>query len=174
MKVIVLYNGEVLWFPSGEFITSCEINAFYLPFDHQNCPVIVTNRGSTAEYHNLTAYNTKPKFDEIVPNNEWTLLDANATEKYIQMQGYTEPHVTFTLRLKRQSSYYVVTMILPIMGLSIVGLMVFLLPPDSGEKISLSVTCMMAFFISQLSITEHLPSSWNRMPILGKFLQLDK
>ena len=170
MKVFVYSDGYVIWYPNREFITSCEINAFYLPFDHQECPVIVINLSGAAEYTNLTASNAKPLYDDILPNNEWTLLDANTAENQIQQQGYTLSEVTFTLILKRQSSYYLITMILPITGLSVVGLMVFLLPQDSGEKISLSVACMMAFFITQLSVTEHLPSSWNKMPIISKYL----
>ena len=169
MKVMVKYTGQVLWHAGGEFATSCEINAFYLPFDHQNCPIIVTHLVATAEYNNLTAYDAKPNSDNMMPSNEWTLLDATTTEDYIREEYYTLAEVTFTLTLKRQSSYYVMTIILPTIGLSIVGLMVFLLPPDAGEKISLSVACMMAFFITQMTIAEHLPSSWNRMPLISKF-----
>ena len=169
MKVHVMFNGQVFWYPSGEFITSCQINAFYLPFDHQNCPVIVTHFAE-AEYNNLTAYGAKPDSADLIPSNEWTLIDANTAEDYIQKEGFTMAEVTFTLSLSRQSSYYMITMILPIIGLSIVGLMVFLLPPDCGEKISLSVACMMAFFITQLSITEFLPTSWNQAPVISKYL----
>ena len=169
MKVMVIYTGQVIWYPSGEFITSCEINAFYLPFDSQNCPVIVAHF-ATAEYNNLTAYDAKPNSDNLIPSNEWTLIDANTAEDHIQKEGYTMAEVTFTLSLKRQSSYYMITMVLPIIGLSVVGLMVFLLPPDCGEKISLSVACMMAFFITQLSISEFLPTSWNQTPIISKYL----
>ena len=170
MKVMVMFTGQVIWYPTGEFVTSCEINAFYLPFDRQNCPVIVTHLVASAEYNNLTAFDAKPNYDNMIPSNEWTLLDATTTEEHINKGDHTLAEVTFTLSLQRQSSYYLITMILPILGLSVVGLMVFLLPPDSGEKISLSVAVMMAFFITQLSITEYLPSSWNRMPIISKYL----
>ena len=169
MKVMVVYTGQVVWYRSGEFVTSCEINAFYLPFDHQNCPIIVTHLVATAEYNNLTAYDANPKYDKMIPSNEWTLLHANTTEDHIQEADYTLAEVTFTLALKRQSGYYLITIILPTIGLSVVGLMGFLLPPDCGEKISLSVACMMAFFITQMTIAEHLPSSWNRMPVISKY-----
>ena len=169
MKVAVKHYGLVVWYPTGEFVTSCEVDAFHLPFDRQDCSVIVTDLVNWEEYNNLTAFKEKPSYENARQSNEWTLLDANTAENHFKVDKSPQAEVVFTLSLKRQSSYYIITIILPITGLSVVGLMVFLLPPDSGEKISLSVACMMAFFITQMTIAEHLPSSWNRMPIISKF-----
>ena len=170
MILRVIYDGRVEYFTYGQFQTSCNINSFYLPFDRQTCSIILTNLVAFSEYNNLTSLFPKIHTDFLVQSNEWTLRDTEVTDLQMPYDGMEWPGVVFTLYLERKSNYYVITLILPIIGLSLVGLMVFFLPPDSGEKISLSVACMMAFFITQLTIMEHLPSSWNSMPVISKYI----
>ena len=170
MKLRVFSDGSVEYFAYGQFQTACEINAFYLPFDRQTCSIILTSLVGFSEYNNLTSLFPKINTNPLAPSNEWTLHDTEVTDLQNPYDGLEWSSVVFTLYLERKSSYYVITLILPIIGLSLVGLMVFFLPPDSGEKISLSVACMMAFFITQLTIMEQLPSSWNSMPVIGKYI----
>ena len=170
MKLKVFFNGMVNYSPSGQFRTSCEINAFYLPFDQQTCNIILTSLVGSSMYNNLTSSFPKIETEYLAPSNEWTLLETEVTDIQIPYDEFELSSIVFTLYLERKSSNYVITLMLPIIGLSLVGLMVFFLPLDSGEKISLSVACMMAFFITQLTIMEQLPSSWNSMPVISKYI----
>ena len=47
------------------------------------------------------------------------------------------PDVTFTLVMRRRTLYYGLNLLLPCLLISTLALLVFLLPADSGEKISL-------------------------------------
>jgi nicotinic acetylcholine receptor alpha-7 len=48
------------------------------------------------------------------------------------------PDITFTIRVRRRSLYHGINLIIPCVLVSILGTMTFILPPQSGEKITLS------------------------------------
>ena len=52
--------------------------------------------------------------------------------------------------------------------------MVFYLPPDCGEKLTLSITNLLALVVFQQMISETMPPSSDDAPILGKDLFLKK
>ena len=170
MTLIVIHSGLVVWAPTGMFQTQCNVNVFYFPFDHQKCLILLVNVVSTGQYVNFSSYSDQMQLTVFTDSNEWKLI--NNTVQNVQLplaEGFISSQVHFSFTFKRESSYYVITTILPIILLSLVGLMVFPLPPDSGEKISLTVACMMSFFITQLSISQHMPTSWTSVPIISEY-----
>ena len=57
--------------------------------------------------------------------------------------------------------------ILPAVLLSVLVLLVFLVPAESGEKISLGVTTLVAFTVFILIIAESVPRTSDGVPVLG-------
>ena len=53
--------------------------------------------------------------------------------------------------------YYVMTVCVPIIVLSILNCMVFVLPPDSGEKISFCLTILLAYMVYMSFLSDSLP-----------------
>ncbi|KAK3851245.1 hypothetical protein Pcinc_042091 [Petrolisthes cinctipes] len=58
--------------------------------------------------------------------------------------------------------------VLPCMMMSVLTLLVFCLPPDSGEKIALGVTVLLAFSVFMLAIAEKMPETSESIPLIGK------
>lgn len=56
------------------------------------------------------------------------------------------------------------------MMMSALTLLVFCLPPDSGEKIALGITVLLAFSVFVLAIAEKMPETSDSMPLIGKFV----
>lgn len=54
-----------------------------------------------------------------------------------------EPYldITFNITMRRKTLFYTVNLIIPCMGISFLTILVFYLPSDSGEKVSLFVCC---------------------------------
>ena len=49
------------------------------------------------------------------------------------------PDIIFTLKLRRKTLFYTVNLIIPCVGISFLSVLVFYLPSDSGEKVSLYI-----------------------------------
>jgi hypothetical protein len=53
--------------------------------------------------------------------------------------------------------------------LSILTLLVFCLPPESGEKIALGITVLLAFSVFMLAIAESMPETSEYIPLISKY-----
>jgi len=62
--------------------------------------------------------------------------------------------VLFTLYLTRRSTFYLMNIILPCTLLSILMLLVFCVPPDAGEKISVGISVLLAFTVFLLMLAD--------------------
>lgn len=72
------------------------------------------------------------------------------------------------ITMKRRPALYVVNFILPILFLLFLDLASFMIPERGGEKLSFKVTVLLAVTVMQLILNEILPSSSNRIPLIGK------
>ena len=77
------------------------------------------------------------------------------------------PYVEFTLYLRRRHTFYVMNIIVPCTLLSVLVMVVFCLPPDAGEKISLGISVLLAFTVFLLMVAESVPRTSLRTPIIG-------
>ena len=58
--------------------------------------------------------------------------------------------------------------VFPCMMMSTLTVLVFCLPPDSGEKIALGVTVLLAFSVFMLAIAEKMPETSESIPLIGE------
>ncbi len=103
-------------------------------------------------------------------NGEWDLIEAHLRRNVVYYSCCFEPFpdVTITVVIRRKILYYMYNVILPCMMMSVLTLLVFCLPPDSGEKIALGVTVLLAFSVFMLAISEKLPETSESIPLLGR------
>jgi len=81
-----------------------------------------------------------------------------------------EPYVdiTYTIVLRRKPMFFTYNLVFPCVLLMGIGILVFFLPPESGEKVSLSVTVLLAMTVYQLLIAETIPATSEVIPLIGK------
>ena len=168
-KVLVVFDGRVVWYPTGTLNVACNANAFYFPFDTQKCDIHILQK-DTAETDYILTGRQLGLSDAWLQNLEWTVIDHEVTNRRTPAAfGKHMTGVIISYTLKRQPVSYILTVIAPLVLLFFVGLMVFALPADSGEKVSLCVACLMSFFIMQLMISQEIPKNWESLPIISKW-----
>ncbi|GFS26215.1 neuronal acetylcholine receptor subunit alpha-3, partial [Elysia marginata] len=72
--------------------------------------------------------------------------------------------------LKRKPTFLVISTLLPIVFLSLLNLMVFVIPVDSGEKISYGITVLLALSVFMSIMSSMLPSSSESMPLMISYI----
>jgi nicotinic acetylcholine receptor len=80
---------------------------------------------------------------EFYTSVEWDILEVPAVrnEKYYTCCDEPYLDITFNITMRRKTLFYTVNLIIPCMGISFLTVLVFYLPSDSGEKVSLRDSC---------------------------------
>ena len=104
---------------------------------------------------------------------EWDIMEvpAQRNEKYYSCCGDTPfPDIFFNITLRRKTLFYTVNLIIPCVGISCLSVLVFYLPADSGEKMSLCVSILLSLTVFFLLLAEIIPPTSLTVPLLGKYL----
>lgn len=99
-------------------------------------------------------------------SDEWQLTDGSVESTTISDTSA----LILTIHLQRLPGYYIMNVALPILLLSVVGMLVFVSPAEAQEKSVLVVTiqaCFIALLLLVQEITPHVPGT---TPLLGIFV----
>ncbi|XP_072849460.2 neuronal acetylcholine receptor subunit alpha-10 [Pogona vitticeps] len=169
-NVVIRYDGQIMWDSPAITKSSCKVDVSYFPFDRQQCRL--TFGSWTYNGNQIDIWNKQDTADltDFVENVEWEVLGMPAKRNVIVYGCCSEPYpdVTYTLLLQRRASFYVFNLLLPCIMISSLAPLGFYLPADSGEKVSLGVTVLLALTVFQLMVAESMPPSEN-VPLIGKY-----
>ncbi|VDI33272.1 Hypothetical predicted protein [Mytilus galloprovincialis] len=172
-QVVIYSNGSMMWEPGGSFSTVCYFDIRSYPFDHQTCEIIFTSWHYTLDMLNLSCSGNVNK-DTFWRNGEWEIEHTKLIRREWSSGGNTlediYPEIVIQIHMRRKILYYIINIVLPCFFMSLLVLMVFHLPPDAGEKVSLGVTVLLAFSVFQLMIAESVPSTSDATPMLEIYL----
>ncbi|XP_051966176.1 neuronal acetylcholine receptor subunit alpha-10a [Xyrauchen texanus] len=169
-NVVIRHDGQIMWDAPAITKSSCKVDVSFFPFDAQQCRL--TYGSWTYNGNQLNIQNAMDSADlaDLVDNVEWEVLGMPAKRNVILYGCCADPYpdVTYTLKLKRRASFYVFNLLIPCVMISFLSPLGFYLPADSGEKVSLGVTVMLALTVFQLLVAEIMPPSEN-VPLIGKY-----
>ncbi|XP_056008968.1 neuronal acetylcholine receptor subunit alpha-10-like [Ostrea edulis] len=157
--------------------TVCNFDVTHFPFDRQKCEILffpwIYTSGSVdfkQSYSNvdLTLYSE---------NGMWKILSTTSTVNYILRpsqsgQTYRFAELKYTIDMERRSSYFVLTIFMPVIMLLLLNSVVFLLPTDSGERVGYSITCLLALAVFLTLTADNLPRTSDPLSVLACFLML--
>lgn len=109
---------------------------------------------------------------EFYLNVEWDIMRVPARRKFFKYSCCPEiyPDITFNLTLRRKTLFYTINLIIPCVSISCLSVLVFYLPSDSGEKVTLSISILLSLTFFFLVLIEIIPSTSLAIPLLGKYL----
>ncbi|XP_070570584.1 neuronal acetylcholine receptor subunit alpha-10-like isoform X2 [Ptychodera flava] len=168
-QIAVVYpNGDIMWAAPVILTSKCQIDVTYFPFDRQQCrmkfgpwqyegtEVIMSGGGNTSVFKS---------------DGEWEMeyLSSKANiEYYPDAPGIPYTDVTYTIYLRRRPIYYVFNLITPCGLFSLVTILSFLIPAESGEKITLGITVLLSLTVFLLLVAETTPPC-STIPLIGQY-----
>ncbi|XP_063711328.1 neuronal acetylcholine receptor subunit alpha-7-like isoform X2 [Symsagittifera roscoffensis] len=75
----------------------------------------------------------------------------------------------YTIHMNRRPTFFINTLLLPCLILTLLTVLSVFLPVESGEKISLGITIMLAQVVNLLILSSILPASSLHFPVLGRY-----
>lgn len=78
--------------------------------------------------------------------------------------------MTFKIILRRKPLFYITNLIIPCALIALLGICVFCLPTDAGEKITLSISILVTLVVYMILVSKMLPAGPKDIPLLSLFL----
>uniref|UniRef100_A0A4W6BU00 Cholinergic receptor nicotinic alpha 9 subunit n=1 Tax=Lates calcarifer TaxID=8187 RepID=A0A4W6BU00_LATCA len=169
-NVKLRYNGEIVWDSPAITKSSCVVDVSYFPFDWQQCNLTFGSWTYNGNQVDISLAMDSGDLSDFVENVEWECHGMPAVRNVMMYGCCADPYteITYTLLLKRRSSFYIFNLLLPCFLISFLAPLGFYLPADSGEKVSLGVTVLLALTVFQLLVAESMPPA-ESMPYIGKY-----
>lgn len=183
-KATVHYNGRVVWEPPAIYKSSCTIDVEFFPFDEQICSMKFsswTYDGHHVDLKHLDqaddvrgevdiprAINMNDYYESFV----WEVMEVPARRHEVYYPCCQEPFpdVTFKIKIRRKTLFYTVNLIIPCVAISFLTVLVFYLPSDSGEKITLCISILLSLTVFFLLLSDLIPPTSLVVPLIGKYL----
>ena len=170
MNLKITNNGSIIWEPGMSIHTSCSFDVTAYPFDSQNC---ILELGSWHYQSNeilLQISNESLPLIAYKEHSQWEIYNISTTSTINLIDNFST--VVCRIFLRRRRLFYVLNIVLPILVTSSLNAFVFVLPPESGEKIGLSTTLFLTHAVLLGSISRDIPSTSTSTSILGAFVVL--
>uniref|UniRef100_A0A8D2IYA3 Cholinergic receptor nicotinic delta subunit n=1 Tax=Varanus komodoensis TaxID=61221 RepID=A0A8D2IYA3_VARKO len=185
---ILLYDsGSVYWLPPAIFRSACPINVNFFPFDWQNCSLKFSSLMYNANEINMelmTKTDDKTKKNYLAQwiiidpagfteNGEWEIVHKPARKNLdpsIPRESNKHQDITFYLIIKRKPLFYIINIVTPCILIAFMTILVFYLPAESGEKVTLAISILLAQSVFLLLISQRLPATSFAIPLIGKYL----
>nr|XP_054766787.1 neuronal acetylcholine receptor subunit alpha-7-like [Lytechinus pictus] len=171
-QVEISSDGTVSWLSPAVITSTCLFDVTLFPFDVQKC---VFEFGPWASPHNEEDLDffferNETTIDRYRENGVWEIVKDTVKKEYVSYSSHEEPfaeihyHITF----RRKSKVYVLGIVIPSVLLSVSTMIIFLLPPESGEKISFGITNLLAMVLFQETVRSAMPPTGS--PILANYI----
>ena len=168
---VILQNDETtFWNSPTTFTTSCKLDVSDFPYDTQLCTLKFGPWNSDITLLNMTADTMALTTDKYIASSEWELLSIkkrrNSNKYACCVHPFTD--VTISLEIRRKPLFYWFNLVIPYGFLLLCLWVGYFVPPQSGERISLSLVILLAFSIIVQATSSYLPRS-NELPSLSIF-----
>lgn len=110
-----------------------------------------------------------PLIKQSLENRQWVLRKVTTRRVH---RPRTPDLIVTTIEMKRMPAYLLVNIYLPTVFLAFINTLVFLLPPESGERISFAVTILLSLAVYMTIIENNLPKISKPMPWISHYIML--
>ena len=174
-NIIVNASGYCSWFCPVILKTECAVDITYFPFDRQKCPMRFGLWTYDALRANFSMVGNKADTSSLVPSGEWNLEGMPGVRKeffFACCPGLPYPAIDYDVIIVRRTSFYLLNLIWPGILIAVLASITFLLPPESGERIGLGITNLLAMMVFLLLISESIPPTSDAVPLASNFFSV--
>ncbi|KFW95054.1 hypothetical protein N336_12915, partial [Phalacrocorax carbo] len=168
-NAIVKNNGSIRWLPPAIYKSACKIEVKHFPFDQQNCTLKFRSWTYDHTEIDMVLKTSMASMDDFTPSGEWDIV-ALPGRRTVNPLDPSYVDVTYDFIIKRKPLFYTINLIIPCVLITSLAILVFYLPSDCGEKMTLCISVLLALTVFLLLISKIVPPTSLDVPLIGKYL----
>lgn len=135
-RVVLHHTGKNVWLAPVTFKSKCRIDIKYFPFDTQYCKMKFGSWTYDGFRVDIINESDSADLDSYTESAEWDLVGVPAKRSVLKYFCCEEPFpdVTFSIIIRRRSLFYMMNLILPLVIITVLINVSFVLPAESGER----------------------------------------
>ena len=150
----------------------CDLELDDFPFDEQTCAIRVFTTDLDVQLAPLP-FDIETRNPDF-PTSEWEFLNSSFRSSVITIANNMGAPIKFSayefiLKVKRNPEYYMQSLILPVILISILGAFYLLLSPQEDDKLNFAVTIFLGFIFVQTIVAAVIPTDAG-IPKIGKYV----
>ncbi|XP_032806244.1 neuronal acetylcholine receptor subunit beta-4-like isoform X2 [Petromyzon marinus] len=168
-NAVLSYDGSIFWLPPAIYKSACKIEVKHFPFDQQNCTMKFRSWTYDHTEIDLVLKNDFATMDDFTPSGEWDIVSLPGRKN----ENPSDPayvDITYDFIIKRKPLFYTINLIIPCVLITSLAILVFYLPSDCGEKMTLCISVLLALTVFLLLISKIVPPTSLDVPLIGKYL----
>ncbi|XP_052777808.1 neuronal acetylcholine receptor subunit alpha-3-like [Mya arenaria] len=164
-------SGDLYWLGPAYLVSFCQVDVSKFPFDTQTCQIEISSWMFGDETINVKHLYDKINLIALEENGEFEVMNTSTKYNEVPLNSLISLKVlVFEVELKRRSSYYLVNLISPILMLQALGIVIFLVPASSGEKLSFAFTLLLSLTVLMSIVSEKVPTTSLQVSTLSIYL----
>ncbi|KTF82178.1 hypothetical protein cypCar_00030096, partial [Cyprinus carpio] len=168
-NAVVSNTGDIFWLPPAIYKSACAIEVRNFPFDQQNCTLKFRSWTYDRTELDLVLTSDFASRDDYTPSGEWDIVSLPG-RKNEDPNDLKYLDITYDFVIKRKPLFYTINLIIPCVLITSLAILVFYLPSDCGEKITLCMSVLLALTVFLLLISKIVPPTSLAVPLIGKYL----
>ncbi|XP_033613982.1 neuronal acetylcholine receptor subunit beta-2, partial [Fukomys damarensis] len=168
-NAVVSYDGSIFWLPPAIYKSACKIEVKHFPFDQQNCTMKFRSWTYDRTEIDLVLKSDVASLDDFTPSGEWDIV-ALPGRRNEHPEDSTYVDITYDFIIRRKPLFYTINLIIPCVLITSLAILVFYLPSDCGEKMTLCISVLLALTVFLLLISKIVPPTSLDVPLVGKYL----
>ncbi|XP_060573329.1 neuronal acetylcholine receptor subunit alpha-2-like [Ruditapes philippinarum] len=163
-------SGSVFWLAPAYFVSSCSVDISKFPFDTQTCEIVISTWMFSTSTIKLNNVYDVIDIERLEQNGEYDIIQTYARIDIDPYFSFTLEYLVFGIELRRKYSYYLINIVLPVFFMQLLGLVVFAVPTDSGEKLSFALTLLLSLTVMMTLVAEKIPTTSLQIPTLSLYM----
>uniref|UniRef100_A0A8B9QHN1 Cholinergic receptor nicotinic beta 2 subunit n=1 Tax=Apteryx owenii TaxID=8824 RepID=A0A8B9QHN1_APTOW len=168
-NAVISYDGSIFWLPPAIYKSACKIEVKHFPFDQQNCTMKFRSWTYDRTEIDLVLKSDVASLDDFTPSGEWDIV-ALPGRRNENPDDSTYVDITYDFIIRRKPLFYTINLIIPCILITSLAILVFYLPSDCGEKMTLCISVLLALTVFLLLISKIVPPTSLDVPLVGKYL----
>ncbi|XP_052237764.1 neuronal acetylcholine receptor subunit alpha-2-like [Dreissena polymorpha] len=169
------FEGDVKWEPPRLFNVHCQVDVTFYPYDQQKCSIVVIGWSYTVEEVDLAFLSKAINTDDLETHGEWIVTQTETVKAVLEetLEDGTKrrfPQLEFWISIQRRHAFYNLNVIMPVVVTSLLIALTFIVPFESGEKLSYILTVFLSLVVLLTVTADALPPTSITVSNLAMYL----